>query len=215
MKKIKEAITFIQDIYKTKDFIPLHAPTFGGNEKKYLQETIDTTFVSSVGAYVDLFEKNIALISKTKKAVAVVNGTSGIQVALRLVGVKEGDEVITQALTFVATANAITYNGASPIFLDVDLDTMGLSSKAVSAFLEEFGDLREDGCFNKKTGKKISACLPMHTFGFPVHLDELKKTCDEWNIPIIEDAAESLGSEYKNKPTGSIGELGEKEGMVL
>ena len=208
MKKIKEAITFIQDIYKTKDFIPLHAPTFGGNEKKYLQETIDTTFVSSVGAYVDLFEKNIALISKTKKAVAVVNGTSGIQVALRLVGVKEGDEVITQALTFVATANAITYNGASPIFLDVDLDTMGLSSKAVSAFLEEFGDLREDGCFNKKTGKKISACLPMHTFGFPVHLDELKKTCDEWNIPIIEDAAESLGSEYKNKPTGSIGELG-------
>ena len=208
MKKIKEAITFIQDIYKTKDFIPLHAPTFGGNEKKYLQETIDTTFVSSVGAYVDLFEKNISLISKTKKAVAVVNGTSGIQVALRLVGVKEGDEVITQALTFVATANAITYNGASPIFLDVDLDTMGLSSKAVSAFLEEFGDLREDGCFNKKTGKKISACLPMHTFGFPVHLDELKKTCDEWNIPIIEDAAESLGSEYKNKPTGSIGELG-------
>lgn len=208
MKKIKEAITFIQDIYKTKDFIPLHAPTFGGNEKKYLQETIDTTFVSSVGAYVDLFEKNIALISKTKKAVAVVNGTSGIQVALRLVGVKEGDEVITQALTFVATANAITYNGASPIFLDVDLDTMGLSSKAVSAFLEEFGDLREDGCFNKKTGKKISACLPMHTFGFPVHLDELKNTCDEWNIPIIEDAAESLGSEYKNKPTGSIGELG-------
>jgi perosamine synthetase len=208
MKKIKETITFIQDIYKTKDFIPLHAPTFGGNEKKYLQETIDTTFVSSVGAYVDLFEKNIALISKTKKAVAVVNGTSGIQVALRLVGVKEGDEVITQALTFVATANAIAYNGASPIFLDVDLDTMGLSSKAVSVFLDEFGDLREDGCYNKKTGKRISACLPMHTFGFPVHLDELKKICNAWSIPIIEDAAESLGSEYKNKPTGSIGELG-------
>jgi perosamine synthetase len=208
MKKIKETITFIQDIYKTKDFIPLHAPTFRGNEKKYLQETIDTTFVSSVGAYVDLFEKKIALISKTKKAVAVVNGTAGIQVALRLVGVKEGDEVITQALTFVATANAISYNGASPIFLDVDLDTMGLSSNAVSTFLDEFGDLREDGCYNKKTGKKISACLPMHTFGFPVHLDELKKICDYWNIPIIEDAAESLGSEYKSKPTGSFGELG-------
>ena len=208
MKKIKETITFIQDIYKTKDFIPLHAPTFRGNEKKYLQETIDTTFVSSVGAYVDLFEKNIALISKTKKAVAVVNGTSGIQVALRLVGVKEGDEVITQALTFVATANAIAYNGASPIFLDVDLDTMGLSSKAVSVFLDEFGDLREDGCYNKKTGKRISACLPMHTFGFPVHLDELKKICNAWSIPIIEDAAESLGSEYKSKPTGSFGELG-------
>lgn len=208
MKNIKETVTFIQDIYKTKEFIPLHAPVFRGNEKKYLLETIDSTFVSSVGAYVDQFEEMMTAISKTKKAVAVVNGTAGIQVALRLLGVKEGDEVITQALTFVATANAIAYNGASPVFLDVDIDTMGLSPKAVTEFLEEFGDLREEGCYNKKTGKKISACLPMHTFGFPVHLDELKKVCDAWKIPIIEDAAESLGSEYKNKPTGSIGEIG-------
>ena len=208
MKKTKDTILFIQDIYKTLDFIPLHAPTFGGNEKKYLLETIDSTFVSSVGAYVDQFEDSIATISKTKKAIAVVNGTSGIQVALRLVGVKAGDEVITQALTFVATANAIAYNNASPIFLDVDLDTMGLSPKAMAEFLEEFGELREDGCYNKKSGKKISACLPMHTFGFPVHMDELIEVCNAWEIPIIEDAAESLGSEYKNKPTGSIGELG-------
>ena len=208
MKKTKDTILFIQDIYKTLDFIPLHAPTFGGNEKKYLLETIDSTFVSSVGAYVDQFEDSIATISKTKKAIAVVNGTSGIQVALRLVGVKAGDEVITQALTFVATANAIAYNNASPIFLDVDLDTMGLSPKAMAEFLEEFGELREDGCYNKKSGKKISACLPMHTFGFPVHMDELIEVCNAWGIPIIEDAAESLGSEYKNKPTGSIGELG-------
>jgi aminotransferase in exopolysaccharide biosynthesis len=208
MTNFKETISFIQEIYKSKDFIPLHAPTFGGNEKKYLNETIDTTFVSSVGAYVDQFEEMMCVISKTKKAVAVVNGTAGIQIALRLVGVKEGDEVITQALTFVATANAIAYNGASPIFLDVDIDTMGLSPKAVGEFLMEFGDLREDGCFNKKSGKKISACLPMHTFGFPVHLDELKKVCDAWNIPIVEDAAESLGSEYKDKPTGSIGKIG-------
>jgi aminotransferase in exopolysaccharide biosynthesis len=208
MKKTKDTILFIQDIYKTLDFIPLHAPTFGGNEKKYLLETIDSTFVSSVGAYVDQFEDTVATISKTKKAVAVVNGTSGIQVALRLVGVKPGDEVLTQALTFVATANAIVYNNASPIFLDVDLDTMGLSPKAVAEFLEEFGELREDGCYNKKSGKKISACLPMHTFGFPVHMDELLEVCNSWKIPIIEDAAESLGSEYKNKPTGSIGELG-------
>jgi perosamine synthetase len=185
MTNFKETISFIQEIYKSKDFIPLHAPTFGGNEKKYLNETIDTTFVSSVGAYVDQFEEMMCVISKTKKAVAVVNGTAGIQIALRLVGVKEGDEVITQALTFVATANAIAYNGASPIFLDVDIDTMGLSPKAVGEFLMEFGDLREDGCFNKKSGKKISACLPMHTFGFPVHLDELKKVCDAWNIPIV------------------------------
>lgn len=208
MKHIKETIIFIQDIYKSKEFIPLHAPTFNGNEKKYLLETIDSSFVSSVGAYVNQFEETMIAISKTKKAVAVVNGTAGIQVALRLVGVSAGDEVITQALTFVATANAIAYNGASPIFLDVDLDTMGLSPKAVSRFLKEFGDLREEGCFNRKTGNKISACLPMHTFGFPVHLDELKVICDAWKIPIVEDAAEALGSEYKTKPTGSIGEVG-------
>ncbi len=208
MTNFKETISFIQNIYKSNDFIPLHVPTFGGNEKKYLNATIDSTFVSSVGAYVDQFEEMMCVISKTKKAVAVVNGTAGIQIALRLVGVKAGDEVITQALTFVATANAIAYNGASPIFLDVDIDTMGLSPNAAAEFLKEFGDLREDGCYNKKSGKKISACLPMHTFGFPVHLDELKNICDKWNIPIVEDAAESLGSEYKNKPTGSIGKIG-------
>lgn len=208
MKHIKDTISFIQDSFKSTEFIPLHAPTFGGNEKNYLNETIDSTFVSSVGAYVDQFEAMMTTLTNTKKSVAVVNGTAGIQVALRLVGVRAGDEVITQALTFVATANAIAYNGASPIFLDVDLDTMGLSPDAVSRFLEEFGELREEGCFNKNTGNKISACLPMHTFGFPVHLDELKAVCDAWKIPIVEDAAESLGSEYKNQPTGSIGEMG-------
>jgi len=208
MKHIKDTISFIQESFKSTEFIPLHAPTFGGNEKNYLNKTIDSTFVSSVGAYVDQFEAMMTSITNTKKSVAVVNGTAGIQVALQLVGVSTGNEVITQALTFVATANAIAYNGASPIFLDVDLDTMGLSPKAVSQFLEEFGDLHEEGCFNKKTGNKISACLPMHTFGFPVHLDELKEVCDAWKIPIVEDAAESLGSEYKNKPTGSIGEMG-------
>lgn len=208
MKYIKDTISFIQDSFKLTEFIPLHAPTFGGNEKNYLIETIDSTFVSSVGCYVDQFEAMMTAITNTKKSVAVVNGTAGIQVALRLVGVSTGDEVITQALTFVATANAIAYNGAFPIFLDVDLDTMGLSPNAVSRFLEEFGDLRDEGCFNKKTGNKISACLPMHTFGFPVHLDELKAVCDSWKIPIVEDAAESLGSEYKSQPTGSIGEMG-------
>lgn len=208
MKTIDSTILFIKEQYKTNDFIPLHVPYFGGNEKKYLIETIDSTFVSSVGAYVDTFESVMKTITKTQKAVAVVNGTAGIQVALRLAGVKAGDEVLTQALTFVATANAIAYLYASPIFLDVDLDTMGLSPQAVSLFLEEFGDLREDGCYNKKTGKRISACLPMHTFGFPVHLDELIIICDKWKIPIVEDAAESLGSEYKGKPTGSFGKLG-------
>ena len=138
----------------------------------------------------------------------MVNGTSALQVALRLVGVQSGDEVITQALTFVATANAIAYNNAHPIFLDVDLDTMGLSPKAVSAFLEENAEIREGRCFNKTTGRKIGACMPMHTFGFPVHLDELLAVCEKWNIPLVEDAAESLGSEYKGKPTGGFGKIG-------
>jgi len=208
MADFSSVISFIKSQYQTESFIPLHVPHFGGNEKKYLLETIDSTFVSSVGAYVDQFELMMQGITQTQKAVAVVNGTAGIQVALRLVGVKAGDEVLTQALTFVATANAIAYQNATPVFLDVDSDTMGLSPKAVSEFLEEFGDLREDGCYNKKTGKKISACIPMHTFGFPVRLDELISVCTSWRIPVIEDAAESLGSFYKGKPTGSFGALG-------
>ena len=208
MSELTSIISFIKAQYKTENFIPLHVPHFGGNEKKYLLDTIDTTFVSSVGAYVDQFELMMQTITKTQKAVAVVNGTSGIQVALRLVGVNAGDEVLTQALTFVATANAIAYLNASPVFIDVDLDTMGLSPKAVASFLQEFGDLREDGCYNKKTGKRISACVPMHTFGFPVHLDELITVCTNWKIPVVEDAAESLGSEYKGKPTGSLGKVG-------
>ncbi|MEX2410483.1 MAG: LegC family aminotransferase, partial [Candidatus Paceibacterota bacterium] len=173
-----------------------------------LLDTIDSTFVSSVGAYVDRFEEMMAEISQTKRVVAVVNGTSALQIALRLVGVSNGDEVITQALTFVATANAITYNGAEPLFLDVDLDTMGLSAVAVEEFLVEYGELRNDSCFNKKTGERIAACLPMHSYGFPVHLNELVDVCERWNIPIVEDAAESLGSLYHGQPTGSFGSLG-------
>jgi aminotransferase in exopolysaccharide biosynthesis len=208
MTEFSSIILFIKAQYKADSFIPLHVPKFNGNEKKYVLETIDSTFVSSVGAFVDQFEVMMTQITHTKKAVAVVNGTAGIQVALRLVGVKAGDEVLTQALTFVATANAIAYCNAHPVFLDVDLDTMGLSPKAVEEFLNEFGDLREDCCYNKKSGRKISACLPMHTFGFPVHLDELIRICNAWKIPIVEDAAESLGSQYKGKPTGSFGEVG-------
>jgi aminotransferase in exopolysaccharide biosynthesis len=208
MTDFKSSITFIKELFDSKEFIPLHVPTFSGKEKEYVNQTIDSTFVSSVGAFVDQFEHSMAQISNTQKAVAVVNGTAGLQVALRLAGVASGDEVITQALTFVATANAIAYNNAHPVFIDVDLDTMGLSPKAVEAFLSEFGELREKGCYNKKTGRRIAACVPMHTFGFPVHLDELIAVCTKWDIPIIEDAAESLGSEYKGKPTGSFGQLG-------
>ncbi len=208
MSKFQPVINFIKQAYPKKDLVLLHEPTFRGNEKEYLANTIDSTFVSSVGPYVDKFETMMAGLTKTEKAVAVVNGTAAIQVALRLACVKQGDEVITQALTFVATANAILYNGATPIFLDVDIDTMGLSATAVENFLSEYGELREDGCYNKLSGKRIAACLPMHTFGFPVHLDELLAVCNKWNIPLVEDAAESIGSEYKGKPTGSYGLLG-------
>ncbi len=208
MPAIQETIAFIRESFKSNDFIPLHEPRFLGNEKKYLSDTIDSTFVSSVGPYVDKFEAMMKQITVTEKAVAVVNGTAGLQVALRLAGVKAGDEVLTQALTFVATANAIAYNGAYPVFLDVDLDTMGLSPSAIGNFLSEHGELREDGCYNKLTGNKISACLPMHTFGFPTRIDELIDVCNTWKIPVVEDAAESLGSEFKGKPTGSFGALG-------
>lgn len=208
MENIQSIITFIQDTLQSKEFIPLHEPRFRGNEKKYLLDTIDSTFVSSVGAYVNRFEEMMQEITDTRKAIALVNGTSALQVSLRLAGVSNGDEVITQALTFVATANAIAYNGATPLFLDVDIDTMGLSPNAVELFLEEYGEVREDGCYNKLSGKKIAACMPMHTFGFPVHLDELLQVCEKWNIPLVEDAAESLGSEYKGKQTGGFGKLG-------
>ena len=203
-----QTVNFIRDLYNSQDFIPLHEPRFIGNEKKYLLDTIDSTFVSSVGAFVNKFEVMMQEITTTKKSVAVVNGTSGLQVALRLVGVEKGDEVITQALTFVATANAIGYNNATPIFLDVDYDTMGLSPYAVENFLEINGEIRNGQCYNKITGKKIAACLPMHTFGFPVKLNELIEICQKWHIPIVEDAAESLGSLYNGKPTGSFGEIG-------
>lgn len=208
MYNLSEIIGFIKKQFNNEGFIPLHQPVFIGNEKKYLLDALDSTYVSSVGAYVDIFEQLMSKITSSKKAVAVVNGTAGIQVALRLVGVNQGDEVITQALTFVATSNAILYNGATPIFLDVDLDTMGLSPKAVEEFLSINAELRDGICYNKRTGKKISACLPMHTFGFPVHLDELIKVCNFWNIPVVEDAAESIGSLYKGRPTGSFGQIG-------
>lgn len=204
----KKVIQFIQSTFNTKGNIPLHVPIFFGKEREYVLDTLESTFVSSVGAYVDKFELMMSSISGTKKSIAIVNGTSALQVALRLSGVQNGDEVLTQALTFIATINAIIYNGASPVFLDVDLDTMGLSPNAVQAFLEEYGELRDGVCYNKNTNKKIAACIPMHTFGFPVHLDELIIICKKWNISIVEDAAESIGSEYKGIPTGSFGKLG-------
>jgi perosamine synthetase len=205
MESIQNMVSFVREHFNSDQFIPLHEPRFRGNEKKYLEETIDSTFVSSVGAFVDRFETMMQNFTGGAKSVAVVNGTASLQVALRLAGVKNGEEVITQALTFIATVNAIAYNNAVPVFVDVDLDTMGLSPKALESFLEEFGELREDGCYNRSTGQRIAACMPMHTFGFPVHLEELLTVCNKWKIPLVEDAAESLGSFYKGKHTGTFG----------
>ncbi len=198
----------IRKSFNTKEFIPLHVPQFWGKEKENLLDTIDSTFVSSVGAFVNKVEEQMTDLTKTAKAAAVVNGTAGLQVSLRIAGVNPGDEVLTQALTFVATANSIAYNHASPVFIDVDKDTMGLSPIALKNFLEEFGDLREEGCFNKKTNKRIAACMPMHTFGFMCRIDEIVAICDDWEIPVVEDAAEALGSSYKGISAGKFGQTG-------
>lgn len=205
---INTFIKAVKDIYNTDEFIPLHVPKFMGKEKEYLNETIDSTFVSSVGKFVDEVEEFTAKYTETSRAVAVVNGTAAIQVSLRIAGVKSEDEVITQALTFVATANAIAYNGAKPIFIDVDKDTMGMSPKALSEFLEEFGEKRDNGVYNKKTGKRIGAVLPMHTFGFMTRIKEISDICESWNIPLVEDAAEAMGSKSEGQSAGSYGKLG-------
>lgn len=206
----QEIIDFIRKVYnKPEGVIPLHAPVFNGKEKQYLEECIDSTFVSSVGKYVDLFEKKIELYTGSKKAVACVNGTSALHLALKLVGVSEDSEVITQALTFVATANAITYCNAQPIFVDVDRDCLGLSAQALLKFLENNTYVDSNGhLINKRSKKQISACLPMHTFGHPCKIDEIAEICQNYNIPVVEDAAESLGSRYKGQHTGTFGKIG-------
>ena len=201
-------VDFIKQTFNTQEFIPLHEPRFIGNEKKYLNDCIDSTFVSSVGKYVDTFEKEFAKTVGSKYAIATVNGTAALHISLILAGVERDNEVITQPLTFIATCNAISYIGAKPIFVDVDLDTMGLSPKSLEAFLKENGEIRDGKCINKTTGKIIKACIPMHTFGHPCKIDEIQTICDDWNIELVEDAAESLGSYYKDKHTGTFGTVG-------
>jgi len=203
----QETVDFVQDMFKTKEFIPLHEPRFLGNEKKYLNECIDSTFVSSVGKFVDEFEKIIAKYTGSKYAVATSNGTSALHISLLLVGVKAEDEVITQALTFIATCNAIDYCNAKPIFIDVDKDTMGLSPTSLEVFLKENTSQQDGQCVNNTTGKVIRACIPMHTFGHACKIDEITDICKTHNIALVEDAAESLGSYYKNKHTGTFGKV--------
>ena len=201
-------VDFIRSIYKTDSFIPLHEPRFLGNEKKYLNECIDSTFVSSVGKFVDEFEEKIASYTGAKYAVATSNGTSALHISLLLANVEQNDEVITQPLTFIATCNAISYCNASPVFIDVDKDTMGMSPVALEIFLKENAEVKNQQCVNKSTGKIIKACIPMHTFGHPCRIEETQKICKEWHIVLVEDSAESLGSFYRGQHTGTFGELG-------
>lgn len=197
---------FVRDIYDTDQFIPLHEPRFIGNEKKYVLDTIESTFVSSVGAFVTDFEEKIQTFTGSKRAVATVNGTAALHVALLMAGVQREDIVITQALTFVATCNALSYIGAEPLFVDVSLKTLGLCPKALDEYLEEHAFIDDLGvCRHKNCNKRISAVVPMHTFGHPVELDELLAVSKKWHLILVEDAAESLGSYYKNQHTGTLG----------
>lgn len=222
MEKYAEIVSFIRETYnKPEGFLALHEPLFVGNEKKYMEECIDSTFVSSVGKFVDRFEEDMARFTGAKKAVVCVNGTNALQMALLLAGVKQNDEVITQPLTFIATANAISYCGAHPVFVDIDKDTLGLGPKALEAFLSQNTEQKTDGCYNKTTNRKIAAIVPMHTFGHPCRIDEIAEICNQYRIELVEDAAESLGSYYspriihegkisrgKGQHTGTFGKIG-------
>lgn len=203
-----QVIEFIRSLYPNEDPVPLHAPRFMGNEKKYVEETIDSTFVSSIGKYVDRFEEMLCRITGAKYAIATVNGTCALHISLKLAGVQPGDEVITQPLSFVATANSIAHCGARPIFLDVDRETMGLDPSALENFLQVNASVHANTCYNRATGKRIMACVPMHTFGHPCRIDEIAAICHRYRIALIEDAAESVGSTYKERHTGTFGLLG-------
>ena len=199
---------FIHQLFGTVETVPLHAPLFIGNEKKYLEECIDTTFVSSVGKFVDRFEADMAAYTGSRKAVVCVSGTNALHMAMMLAGVERDDEVLTQALTFIATCNAISYIGAHPVFIDVDMETLGLSPKSVKDWLIKNAEVRNGACYNKHSGRRVKACVPMHTFGHPVKIDELAAVCEEWHLELVEDAAESIGSLYKGRHTGTFGKVG-------
>jgi len=187
--------------------VSLHEPSFGGNEWKYVKECLDTGWVSSVGKFVDRFEQELAGYTGVKRAIAVVNGTAALHVCLKLVGVEQGDEVLIPTLTFIATANAVSYCGAIPHFVDSDEATLGLDPQKLDLYLEEITEVRPTGCFNKRTGRRIKAVLPMNTFGHPVDLDPLVEVCRRYQLELVEDAAESLGSYYKGRHTGNWGKV--------
>jgi len=208
-EKLKDIVEFIQRLYPGQHPVPLHAPVFQGNEKKYLEDCIDSTFVSYVGEYVIRFEEMIKKYTGAKYAVATVNGTSALHVALLLLGVLPGDEVITQALSFIGTVNSISYSGAKPVFIDSEVSTLGMSPESLDEFLYRNTRFDEHGnCININTLQKISACVPVHVLGHPCRIDKILEICKKYNIKVLEDAAESIGSKYHGIHTGNFGTLG-------
>lgn len=207
MLNISGIVEIIRNTVPQKGFLPLHEPLFRGNENKYVKECIDTGWVSSVGRYVDLFEEKLAEYTGVKRAVAVVNGTSALHVCLILSGVKANDEVLVPALTFIATANAVSYCGAVPHFVDSAYNTLGIDPRALDKYLAGIAELKADVCRNKVTGRRIAAVVPMHVFGHPVDMDAMQAVCDKYKLTLIEDAAESIGSFYKGLHTGSFGRM--------
>lgn len=205
MKALLEALNSVRPA--GKDFLPLHEPCFAGNEWNYVKECLDTGWVSSVGKFVDRFEEDLAAFTGVKRAIAVVNGTAALHVCLLLAGVKPGDEVLIPALTFIATANAVCYAGGVPHLVDCDVRTLGVDPEKLARYLDDIAEERDGACYNRRTGRRIAAVVPMHTFGHPVDLDALLELSRRFGIPLIEDAAESLGSWYKGRHTGQWGLL--------
>ncbi len=198
---------FVTDVFGSSN-VALHRPFFGGKEKQYVNDCVDSNFVSSVGPKVAEFEQLIARFTGARFAVATVNGTAALQVALKIAGVETHNEVLTQALTFIATCNSVSYLGAIPVFVDVDRDTMGMSPKALEHFLQNNAEKRGGKAWNRETGRCIAACVPVHTFGIPCRIEAIAEICREWGIPLIEDSAESLGSYVGSRHTGTFGLCG-------
>lgn len=199
-------IGLAQQIYG-QDPTPLHRPVFEGNEHSYLKACVDSNFVSSVGAQVTEFECKVAAFAGAAHGVATVNGTAALHASLVVAGVRPGDEIITQALTFVATCNAINYAGAKPVFVDVDTDTLGMSPRSLRAWLAVSTRFEDGSVINVDTGARVAACMPMHTFGIPCRIAEIAEICDEFGITLIEDTAESLGSFVGERHTGTFGTM--------
>ncbi|MBY0223492.1 MULTISPECIES: LegC family aminotransferase [Sporosarcina] len=188
-----------------KNIVPLHEPTFDETEIKYVTDCVQSGWVSSVGSYVDRFERDLAEYTGVKRAVAVVNGTSALHISLKIAGVQANEEVFMPSLTFIATANAVSYLQAIPHFVDVNESTLGLDPQKLEEHIKDIGEIKNRQLFNKQTGRLIRAVVPMHTFGHPVDLDLLLEVCEKYHLVLVEDAAESLGSYYKGKHTGGFG----------